>query len=343
MTSTTLPRIRTLPDGTRVRIRQVVPEDREALAAAFERLSPQSRYERFMTYSPRFGDRELDYFTRVDHHDHEALGVELAGTGEGIAIARFVKVDATTAEPAIVVVDDWQGRGVARVLLDALVQRAREEGVERFVAHVLSGNHASLHAFGQLGETERSVEASEVELSIALPSPGEDPAPLLQALRATAAGGLRPGRTFWERVTWRSYPRTDAPRRAVVVALDESEHGETALRWAREIATARDAELHLVAALGPGSTERERRRAHLDGALAELRAAGLAAECHLRRGSPPSVILDLAAELRAELVVCAPHNPRTPVRLLLGGVSEQVAHRAPCDVLLVRPDEPWGA
>ena len=84
-----------LRDGSRVVIRPIEPDDREALAAAFERLSPESRYRRFFAPVSRLSERDLDYLTCVDHHDHEAL-VETwlnAGLDEGIETSKAVFAD----------------------------------------------------------------------------------------------------------------------------------------------------------------------------------------------------------------------------------------------------------
>jgi hypothetical protein len=62
-----------LRDGSRVLIRPIEPDDRAALAEGFERLSAESRYRRFFAPMPRLRERDLDYLTRVDHRDHEAL------------------------------------------------------------------------------------------------------------------------------------------------------------------------------------------------------------------------------------------------------------------------------
>src|SRR4051812_37069637 len=116
----------TLPDGVGIRIRAVQPEDRERIVAGLERLSPESRYRRFFSPVSRLSDRQLDYLTRVDHHDHEAL-VAVDEQDQLIAVARFVRTGPGRAEPAMVVADDWQGRGVATCLLDRLVERALDE------------------------------------------------------------------------------------------------------------------------------------------------------------------------------------------------------------------------
>src|SRR5687768_11845215 len=118
----------------RVVIRPLEPTDRELLAAGFERLSPESRYRRFFAAIPRLTERQLDYLTQVDQQDHVALVAVDDAAGDMIGVARFVRTAPGVAEPAVVVADDWHGRGVASALLDRLVERAQEEGIQRFVA-----------------------------------------------------------------------------------------------------------------------------------------------------------------------------------------------------------------
>jgi RimJ/RimL family protein N-acetyltransferase len=143
-----------LRDGSSVLIRPIGSGDRELLQAGFERLSERSRYMRFQSPLAGLSDRQLSYLTAVDHHDHEALvGVD-PDTGDLVAVARFVRVDDGVAECAIVVADDWQGRGVATTLLDRLVDRAREEGIERFTALLLAENNEALRLLERLGDTD---------------------------------------------------------------------------------------------------------------------------------------------------------------------------------------------
>ena len=62
-----------LRDGSQVMVRPVEPGDREAIRAGFERMGPDSRYKRFLSPIDELTERQLDYLTEVDHHDHEAL------------------------------------------------------------------------------------------------------------------------------------------------------------------------------------------------------------------------------------------------------------------------------
>src|SRR3954468_8085190 len=178
----------TLRDGSQIAIRPIVPEDREAIAEGLRRLSPESRYRRFFASVPELSARDLDYLTRVDHHRHEALVALDADTGTGVGVARFVQVAEGEAEPAMVVADDWQGRGVATALLDALVVRAREGGVGRFVPPVLAANLGASRVQEQLGTTTTRTVGREVELDIELAPAPERRVRLLGLLRTFAVG-----------------------------------------------------------------------------------------------------------------------------------------------------------
>ena len=178
-----------LADGTRVLIRPIEPADREALAAGFDRLSPESRYLRFFGPMRELGAHELDYLTRVDHRDHEAL-VAVVGD-EGVGVARYVRTGPGEAEPAVTVADAWQRRGIGTALLDALADRAREEGVERFRALVLAQNADAIALLERLGTSRVVHHGRELEVEITLtPAPAARPT-LRTLLRAAAAGTLR--------------------------------------------------------------------------------------------------------------------------------------------------------
>lgn len=180
-------------------IRPIEPDDRQALVDGFERLSPESRYRRFFAPVTRLSERDLDALTRVDHRDHEALVALVEETGEGIGVARYVRTGPDVAEPAIVVIDDWQHRGVGTRLLGALVRCAQEEGIRRFEAPVLAYNAEAIGLLSSLGETTRTPEGREVHLTIELPE-AEPAARVRPLLRHFATGALEPGRTVLERL-----------------------------------------------------------------------------------------------------------------------------------------------
>jgi RimJ/RimL family protein N-acetyltransferase len=182
-------------DGLELLLRPLRPDDKRRLAQAFEQLSPQTRYRRFFAPMESLSDQDLRYLTEVDHHDHEAIAAVNPENGMIIGVARFVRSDdPTEAEVAVVVGDPWHGHGVATALLQQLVERARTEGIDHFVALVLSDNTDALELFRHLapgGSHTRRSASGHTELVMALPDPERmGDSTLGRALRA-AAGGLR--------------------------------------------------------------------------------------------------------------------------------------------------------
>jgi len=176
-------------------IRPISPDDKEGLRRSFDRLSEQSRYRRFLSPHDRLSAAELRYFTEVDHHDHEALVAVDPRIPAGVGLARYVrwKGDPQSAELAVAVVDDWQGKGVGTRLASALAERAREEGISVFTAIVLADNDPMLSLARELEDVRvLDRDCGTVELAIELPETG--PARLVPLLRAVASGKLLPPR-----------------------------------------------------------------------------------------------------------------------------------------------------
>lgn len=190
----------TLADGSRLLIGRVTPQDAPVLADGFARLSEESRRLRFLSAKPSLSQAELRYLTEVDGHDHEALGAIDPETGEGVGIARFVRDpdDPTRAEAAITVDDRWQCRGLGKLLLERLSDRARTEGITHFTALVSGDNRGMQALISALGYPARIARIRdgtflyEVELG-----PGGLASQLEQALRAAAAGHFTVPPRLW--------------------------------------------------------------------------------------------------------------------------------------------------
>jgi GNAT superfamily N-acetyltransferase len=174
-----------------VEIRPIEPDDRDALARGFDRLSEQSRYRRFLSPRGPLSQAELSYLTEVDHHDHEALVAVDPETEEGVGVARFIRSpeDPAVAELAVAVADDWQGQGVGSVLAAELAKRARDEGITCFTALALAENDAILGLLQDLGEVRTGrTQLGTVELAVDLPDDGISR--LRRLLRAVARGDV---------------------------------------------------------------------------------------------------------------------------------------------------------
>ncbi len=200
---------RKLSDGSRIELRAVRPTDKEGLEAAFARLSPASRYRRFFAPMQRLSQADLRYLTEVDHRDHEAV-VAIGPDGELIGVVRYVRREQPgEAEVAVVVADEWQGRGVATALLERLIERAARNGIEHFVALVLQENSEALELFRGIAPNDpapRRMGNGQVELVIDVPTGGISGTLLGRALRTAASGRvvIHPWRIIKRRLEGRS-------------------------------------------------------------------------------------------------------------------------------------------
>ncbi len=162
-----------LDDGTPFVIRPIRATDGPALEAAFSQMSPRSRYLRFFTVRQRLGDYLVSSLVDIDHDRHRAWVVadptsdSDVGTdeGRGIAVARLAMVedDPKVAEGAVAVVDDMQGHGFGKLLLDLLVHTAIDTGVEYLRFETLAENRRMRAMLTELGAARnRSLTDHEV-------------------------------------------------------------------------------------------------------------------------------------------------------------------------------------
>ena len=136
----------TLSDHRVVGVRPLEPRDREGLADAISRLSPQSRYLRFANAKPHMSSRELDFLVDVGRREHRALLAVDPATGWGVAVVRYVQLQAepSVAEIAATVSDDWQGRGLGTAMVVQLIEQARDDRFSALRANVLATNKRSI-------------------------------------------------------------------------------------------------------------------------------------------------------------------------------------------------------
>jgi GNAT superfamily N-acetyltransferase len=178
----------TLRDGSHVRIRQGHHTDRDLLLRGFERLSPESRYRRFLAPVGELSETTVRYLTEIDHDDHEALIALDEQTGDGIGVARYVRDPdhPELAEVAVTVIDDWQGRGVGTLLLEVISARAREEGITHFTALMLAANAEMMDLLQELHPV-RIVDRKLGTVEIEVPIPPVGLAPTLRKVIRIAA------------------------------------------------------------------------------------------------------------------------------------------------------------
>jgi acetyltransferase len=160
-----------LPAGRRligteaVTLRPIRADDLPLEADFVRRLSSESRYQRFLVTVNELSDRKLHYFTEVDQVRHVALvaAVERQGRPTIVGVARYIVSPAGDGcEFAIAVDDDWQGSGLAGVLMQALIDVARGRGLATMEGTVLAANTRMLKFMRQLGfDRQRAPEDPE--------------------------------------------------------------------------------------------------------------------------------------------------------------------------------------
>ena len=143
---------------------------------------------------------------------------------------------------------------------------------------------------------------------------------------------------------------------SILVGTDGSDTATTAVRYAIDLARRLGARLEVVSAYEPVSEQRLRYEgveapkdvqwmvnpredvlALLDQAAAEARTAGVAeVETFARQGDAADAIIDVAEEVRSDLIVVGNRGMTGAKRFLLGSVPNKVSHHAPCSVLIVR-------
>jgi GNAT superfamily N-acetyltransferase len=187
-----MPGQKTLADGARLRVRPIVPADREPLADAFDRLSDRSRHQRFLVPKARLSARELDYLTDVDHVTHEALVAIDETTGHIVGIGRYATGagGGVVADMALAVVDAWQRRGIGHALAVRLVERARANGITRLTGTALADNLRVRSLLDRLGFRVRSISAGVVEVELDLPR-ARPPRPRYRGVPRTSGSSSR--------------------------------------------------------------------------------------------------------------------------------------------------------
>ena len=153
-----------LRDGSTVRVRVMRPEDEKLLFTLFKSLSADSRWLRFLsTASDSALAAEAHREASVDYCRKFGL-IALTGADDRIiGHAFYTAISEDRAEVAFAIADDYQGRGLATILLGQLAEVAAANSIHVFEAETLSSNTAMLHVFRESGfPTEITVAAGEL-------------------------------------------------------------------------------------------------------------------------------------------------------------------------------------
>ncbi|HET7545522.1 MAG TPA: GNAT family N-acetyltransferase [Polyangiaceae bacterium] len=138
-----------LPRGDVILIRPLRVTDERRVQDLFYRLSEDSIYQRFLAHKRSHSRQEISMLADFDDRENAALvATSNQDVEELLAVARYDTEPGTgLAEVALVVRDEWQGRGVGTALFARLIQLGRAQGLRGFTAQVLSANGRMLRLF----------------------------------------------------------------------------------------------------------------------------------------------------------------------------------------------------
>jgi acetyl coenzyme A synthetase (ADP forming)-like protein len=144
-----------LKDGSSILVRPIKRNDAQAWTDFVSRLSPRTRYLRFQhAISDPASPEDAVRFCSVDYHDTFAFVAEVRREPKRdiVAIARYYRLpEGRSAEVAIVIEDDYQGRGLGTGLLERLADVARQNGIDSFEADVTAENSQMMNVFKDYG------------------------------------------------------------------------------------------------------------------------------------------------------------------------------------------------
>jgi RimJ/RimL family protein N-acetyltransferase len=140
-----------LRNGSTITLRAIRSDDAGRLRRAFAGLEARSIYTRFFSAKASLTDAELRAATEIDFARSVALVAVLDDDQETIiAGGRYVRLRGPAdvqAEVAFTVEEDYQGLGIAGLILRELAALAHPAGITTFVAEVLPTNSAMMHVF----------------------------------------------------------------------------------------------------------------------------------------------------------------------------------------------------
>jgi acetyltransferase len=152
-----LERRETLRDGTPVLVRPIRPEDETALREAYTHLTPEDVHMRFFHYMKSLSHETAARLTQIDYNREMALIAVPTDRPEEIwGVVRIAAdPDNARAEYAVTVRSDLKGRGVGYLLMQCILDYARERGIGEVWGDVLAENERMLQMNRELGFATR--------------------------------------------------------------------------------------------------------------------------------------------------------------------------------------------
>ena len=152
-----------LRGGGEYTVRPIHPDDAQMLQDLIKRLSPESRYFRFVSNMAELPPNMLSRFTLIDYDREMALCAVVQVEEEGadgqkiekekiIGVSRYItNPDQNSCEFSLVVDDAYAGQGLGTRMMLSIMDVAREKGLQEIIGLVLTQNNGMLKLMRSLG------------------------------------------------------------------------------------------------------------------------------------------------------------------------------------------------
>ena len=147
-----LTRHEVLPDGTRVLLRPLKPEDAALYPEFVAHISPEDSRLRFFSAVKELSEQRIHELTHLDYERAMAFIAFEEAKCEMLGVVRLHLDEARRGgEFAVIVRSAFKGHGLGRMLMQRMIEYARMIGLERVHGQVLAENTAMLHMSEHLG------------------------------------------------------------------------------------------------------------------------------------------------------------------------------------------------
>lgn len=144
---------------------------RDEIKKAMKQMSPNSIYQRFSAGINELSEQQLDYLTSIDGKNKVAWCAVIFENKamKAVGLSRYIRLNEEkhVAEFAITVIDEFQQQGVGKVLLDQLIESAKDNGLQLLRGYILPSNKVMLALCRQHHATFQ-VEDNHIRAEIAL-------------------------------------------------------------------------------------------------------------------------------------------------------------------------------
>ena len=160
-----------LKDGREILIRPIRPEDEKLHYQLFKSLSRQSNYFRFFSYRRHLSHEQAARFTQIDYDREMAIIALLQEEQQerSIGVNRLTyQARSDQHEFAIVVADEFQGTGVGSILMQRLLEIARNRQIKQIIGIVLAENLKMINFCRAFGFKIKSQDGSSITFCLDL-------------------------------------------------------------------------------------------------------------------------------------------------------------------------------